>query len=162
MIDFLIRFAIERRGVVMTVMLALVLLGIWNYQRLPIDAVPDITNVQVQINTQAAGYTPLEVEQRITYPIETAITEPEDGLHAAIVAVPVALDRVVGLALGRQGHVRDDVPVTGEAIQVDGVGARQRWRALRRGGAADDQRRGQERGSAGKLVHASPRGSLSS
>lgn len=74
MIDFLIRFAIERRGVVMTVMLALVLLGIWNYQRLPIDAVPDITNVQVQINTQAAGYTPLEVEQRITYPIETAIT----------------------------------------------------------------------------------------
>ncbi len=74
MIDFLIRFAIERRGVVMTAMLALVLLGIWNYQRLPIDAVPDITNVQVQINTQAAGYTPLEVEQRITYPIETAIT----------------------------------------------------------------------------------------
>ncbi|RYZ86254.1 MAG: CusA/CzcA family heavy metal efflux RND transporter, partial [Moraxellaceae bacterium] len=43
------------------------------YQRLPIDAVPDITNVQVQINTQAMGYTALEVEQRITYPVETAM-----------------------------------------------------------------------------------------
>jgi heavy metal efflux system protein len=48
-------------------------LGVWNYQRLPIDAVPDITNVQVQINTQAPGYSPLEVEQRITFPVETAI-----------------------------------------------------------------------------------------
>src|SRR3546814_2246934 len=47
--------------------------GIWSYQRLPIDAVPDITNVQVQINTAAAGYSPLEVEQRITYLVETAI-----------------------------------------------------------------------------------------
>ena len=74
MLESLLRFAIARRGVVMTLMLALVALGIYNYQRLPIDAVPDITNVQVQINTQAAGYTPLEVEQRITVPIETAIT----------------------------------------------------------------------------------------
>ncbi|PRD37024.1 UNVERIFIED_CONTAM: czcA [Trichonephila clavipes] len=47
--------------------------GIWSYQKLPIDAVPDITNTQVQINTQANGYTALEVEQRITYPIETAM-----------------------------------------------------------------------------------------
>src|SRR5260221_331325 len=48
-------------------------LGIYNYQRLPIDAVPDITNVQVQINTQASGYSPLETEQRVTYPIETVM-----------------------------------------------------------------------------------------
>ena len=41
--------------------------------RLPIDAVPDITNVQVQINTQAPGYSPLETEQRITFPVETAM-----------------------------------------------------------------------------------------
>ncbi|WP_420466264.1 efflux RND transporter permease subunit [Panacagrimonas sp.] len=74
MLESLLRFAIARSGVVMTLMLALTALGIYNYQRLPIDAVPDITNVQVQINTQAAGYTPLEVEQRITVPIETAIT----------------------------------------------------------------------------------------
>lgn len=48
-------------------------IGVWSYQRLPIDAVPDITNVQVQINTQAPGYSPLEVEQRITFPVETTI-----------------------------------------------------------------------------------------
>ncbi len=53
--------------------LAVAVLGIYNYQRLPIDAVPDITNVQVQINTEAPGYSPLEVEQRITFPIETAM-----------------------------------------------------------------------------------------
>lgn len=53
--------------------LALAALGLYNYQRLPIDAVPDITNVQVQINTEALGYSPLEAEQRITFPIETAL-----------------------------------------------------------------------------------------
>jgi cobalt-zinc-cadmium resistance protein CzcA len=53
--------------------LAIAVLGLWNYQRLPIDAVPDITNVQVQINTEAPGFSPLEVEQRITFPIETAL-----------------------------------------------------------------------------------------
>tara|TARA_R110001599_G_scaffold85747_3_gene230031 strand:- start:18021 stop:21101 length:3081 start_codon:yes stop_codon:yes gene_type:complete len=48
--------------------------GVWSYQHLPIDAVPDITNVQVQINTVAPGYSPLETEQRITYPVETALS----------------------------------------------------------------------------------------
>nr|MDQ2659197.1 CusA/CzcA family heavy metal efflux RND transporter [Verrucomicrobiota bacterium] len=48
-------------------------LGLHNYQRLPIDAVPDITNVQVQINTSAPGYSPLEAEQRVTFPVETAM-----------------------------------------------------------------------------------------
>ncbi|TDR44930.1 cobalt-zinc-cadmium resistance protein CzcA [Tahibacter aquaticus] len=74
MIEAILRFSIARRGLVMVLMLGLIGLGIYHYGRLPIDAVPDITNVQVQINTQAAGYTPLEVEQRITVPIETAIT----------------------------------------------------------------------------------------
>ncbi|HVJ61157.1 MAG TPA: CusA/CzcA family heavy metal efflux RND transporter [Tahibacter sp.] len=74
MIDAVLRFSIARRGLIMVLMLGFVALGIYHYQRLPIDAVPDITNVQVQINTQAPGYTPLEVEQRITVPIETAIT----------------------------------------------------------------------------------------
>ncbi|HEY8386933.1 MAG TPA: CusA/CzcA family heavy metal efflux RND transporter [Porticoccaceae bacterium] len=54
-------------------MLVLVGVGVWSFQRLPIDAVPDITNVQVQINTEAPGYSPLEVEQRITFPVETAL-----------------------------------------------------------------------------------------
>jgi cobalt-zinc-cadmium resistance protein CzcA len=73
MIDALLRFSIARRWVVLFLVAALAVFGVWNYQRLPIDAVPDITNVQVQINTQAPGYSPLEVEQRITYPVETAI-----------------------------------------------------------------------------------------
>jgi cobalt-zinc-cadmium resistance protein CzcA len=73
MIDALLRFSIARRWVVLFLVLAVGGLGIWNYQRLPIDAVPDITNVQVQINTSAPGYSPLEVEQRITYLVETAI-----------------------------------------------------------------------------------------
>ncbi|MGQ8877105.1 CusA/CzcA family heavy metal efflux RND transporter [Delftia sp. NA_296.1] len=73
MFERIIRFAIEQRWLVLLAVLAIAGLGIYNYQRLPIDAVPDITNVQVQINTQASGYSPLETEQRITYPIETVM-----------------------------------------------------------------------------------------
>ena len=73
MFEKLIRFAIDHRWLVLLTTLAMAALGIYNYQRLPIDAVPDITNVQVQINTAAPGYSPLESEQRITFPIETAM-----------------------------------------------------------------------------------------
>lgn len=73
MIESILRAAIARRWLVLAAVLALIILGLWNYQRLPIDAVPDITNVQVQINTEAPGYSPLETEQRITYPVETAL-----------------------------------------------------------------------------------------
>jgi heavy metal efflux system protein len=73
MIDGLIQFSIERRWIVLFLVLIASALGIWNYQRLPIDAVPDITNVQVQINTEAPGYSPLEAEQRITFAVETAM-----------------------------------------------------------------------------------------
>ncbi|MFS2213188.1 efflux RND transporter permease subunit [Telluria sp. Tellsp104] len=74
MFQQLIAFAIARRWLVVLAVLALAGLGVYNYQRLPIDAVPDITNVQVQINTAAQGYSPLEVEQRITFPIESAMS----------------------------------------------------------------------------------------
>lgn len=73
MIDAILRGSIERRYLVMTLMLAVIGIGVWSYQHLPIDAVPDITNVQVQINTEAPGYSPLEAEQRITFPVETAL-----------------------------------------------------------------------------------------
>jgi cobalt-zinc-cadmium resistance protein CzcA len=73
MVDAFLRFAIARRWVVLFMVLVIAGVGAWSYQRLPIDAVPDITNVQVQINTSAPGYSPLEVEQRITYLVETAI-----------------------------------------------------------------------------------------
>lgn len=73
MIDAFLRFSIARRWLVMLLVILVAALGIWNFQRLPIDAVPDITNVQVQINTQPSGYSPLEVEQRITFLIETSL-----------------------------------------------------------------------------------------
>lgn len=73
MFDQLIRFSINQRWLVILIVLGIAVLGVFSYQKLPIDAVPDITNIQVQINTSAPGYAPLETEQRITYPIETAM-----------------------------------------------------------------------------------------
>lgn len=73
MFERLIQFAIEQRIIVMLAVLLMAGIGIASYQKLPIDAVPDITNVQVQINSSAAGFSPLETEQRITFPIETAM-----------------------------------------------------------------------------------------
>ena len=73
MFEQIVRFSIERRFLMMSLVLLLVAAGLWSYQRLPIDAVPDITNVQVQINTEAAGFSPLETEQRITFPVESAL-----------------------------------------------------------------------------------------
>lgn len=73
MLEKTIRAAIAHRWLVLVLMLGVSALGIWNYGRLPIDAVPDITNVQVQVNTEAPGYSPLEAEQRVTYPVETAL-----------------------------------------------------------------------------------------
>jgi cobalt-zinc-cadmium resistance protein CzcA len=73
MLEQILRFAIHQRWLVLLAVLGMAALGVYNYQRLPIDAVPDITNVQVQVNTEAPGYSPLEAEQRITFPIETAM-----------------------------------------------------------------------------------------
>ncbi len=74
MIDRLVAFSLAQRWLVLIAVIALTALGLYNYQKLPIDAVPDITNVQVQINTEAPGYSPLEAEQRITFAIETAMS----------------------------------------------------------------------------------------
>jgi len=73
MLEKIIAQSIRHRWIVMIAVIAVSALGIWSFTRLPIDAVPDITNVQVQINTEAPGYSPLEAEQRITFPVETAL-----------------------------------------------------------------------------------------
>ncbi|VXC47796.1 RND divalent metal cation efflux transporter [Pseudomonas sp. 8Z] len=73
MFERIIQFAIEQRFLVLLAVLAMAGVGVASYQKLPIDAVPDITNVQVQISTAADGFSPLETEQRITFPIETAM-----------------------------------------------------------------------------------------
>lgn len=73
MIESILRLSITRRWLMLSMTLVVIGMGLWSYQKLPIDAVPDITNVQVQINTVAPGYSPLETEQRITFPVETAL-----------------------------------------------------------------------------------------
>ncbi|TXH86053.1 MAG: CusA/CzcA family heavy metal efflux RND transporter [Pseudomonas sp.] len=73
MFERIIRFCIEQRWLVMLAVLAMAALGAYSYTKLPIDAVVDISNVQVVVNSQAPGYSPLETEQRVTYPIETVM-----------------------------------------------------------------------------------------
>lgn len=72
--DRIIQFSINNAIWVMMFVVAWIGVGIYSYQKLSIDAVPDITNIQVQINSQANGFTAPEVEQRITYPIENAMS----------------------------------------------------------------------------------------
>ena len=73
MLERILRLSIRHRGLVVVATVAAALWGLYNYTRLAIDAVPDITNVQVQINTEAPGYSPFEAEQRVTYLVETAM-----------------------------------------------------------------------------------------
>ncbi len=73
MLERIIRAAISHRWLTLVFALAVAALGLHSYSLLPIDAVPDITNVQVQINTEAPGYSPQEVERLLTYPIENAL-----------------------------------------------------------------------------------------
>jgi len=73
MLEAIVRIALARRWLVLGATLVAAGIGAYSFTQLPIDAVPDITNVQVQINTEAPGYSPLESEQRITFPIETAL-----------------------------------------------------------------------------------------
>jgi heavy metal efflux system protein len=73
MLERLIRFAIEHCMLIVLLTMAAAGLGMYTLQRLPIDAVPDITNKQVQINTEAAALSPVEIEKQVTFPIETAL-----------------------------------------------------------------------------------------
>ena len=73
LLERIIAAAIQFRWVILAAVVLLCAIGAWSFQRLPIDATPDITNVQVQINSEAAGFSPLEAEQRVTFPVETAI-----------------------------------------------------------------------------------------
>jgi len=73
MFDQIVKFSIKNRWLVLIVFLFIGAFGVYNYFKLPIDAVPDITNVQVQINSEAQGLSPTEMESQVTYPIETAL-----------------------------------------------------------------------------------------
>jgi cobalt-zinc-cadmium resistance protein CzcA len=72
-LERLLQGSIRHRWLVLLATFVMASVGLYHARSLPIDAVPDITNVQVQVNTEAPGYTPLEAEQRITFPVETAM-----------------------------------------------------------------------------------------
>ena len=73
MLERLLLFSIKQRWLMIGFAVVISIIGIRSLLKLPIDAVPDITNVQVQVNSEAQGYSPFEVEQRITFPVETAM-----------------------------------------------------------------------------------------
>jgi cobalt-zinc-cadmium resistance protein CzcA len=73
MANRIIRFGVHQRLLMVLAGIGVVALGVWNFTRLPIDAVPDITNKQVQINTAVTGLSPVEIEKQITFPIEWAM-----------------------------------------------------------------------------------------
>ncbi len=73
MLEKILHFSIQRSAIVIVLVLGVSVIGGWSFTKLPIDAVPDITNVQVMVNTEAPGFTPLEIEQRISYPLENAM-----------------------------------------------------------------------------------------
>ena len=73
MIDSILKVSVRARWTIVAVVAAIAAIGAWQLTRLPIDATPDITNKQVQINAAAANLGPVEVEKRVTYPIETAL-----------------------------------------------------------------------------------------
>ena len=90
MLESILRFSLARRGLVLSVVAILIGLGLWNFTRLPIDAVPDITNSQVQVITNSPSMAPQEVEQFITLPIEMAMANIRQRFE---------------LAYGRRGNV---------------------------------------------------------
>ncbi|WP_395144035.1 efflux RND transporter permease subunit [Armatimonas sp.] len=73
MIEAIVKFSLKQRAVVLILSALLLGLGIWNAQQLPIDAVPDITNVQVQVNVTAPSLGAEEVERQLTFPLEIAL-----------------------------------------------------------------------------------------
>lgn len=70
MLNQILEFSVHRRLLVIVATLGLVGIGVWSAMRLPIDAVPDITNIQVQVNTEVPALAPEEIEKLVTFPIE--------------------------------------------------------------------------------------------
>jgi cobalt-zinc-cadmium resistance protein CzcA len=73
LIEHIIDFSVRRRWLILLIAFAAAVSGFWSLTKLPIDAVPDITNVQVQINATAPALTPIEIEKQVTVALETAL-----------------------------------------------------------------------------------------
>jgi cobalt-zinc-cadmium resistance protein CzcA len=122
MLDRILRFSATHPLLILIGVLLLVLAGLDAFRRLPIDAVPDVTNNQVQILTSAPALTPLEIERQVTFPIETALaglTGVEEirslskfGLSAVTVVFDDDMDiyRARQLVFERLAAARDQIP----------------------------------------------------
>ena len=108
MINALIRFAVNQRLLVMLAVALMAGAGVYSLRRLPIDAVPDVTNVQVQVLTSAPSLAPLEIERQITFPVEVAmsglpdIEEIRSVSKFGLSAVTVVFDDSVDTYFARQ------------------------------------------------------------
>lgn len=128
MIESILQLSIRRRGLVMLATLVIAAIGAFSFLQLPIDAVPDITNVQVIVNVEAPGYTPLEAEQRITVPLETAmaglprLSYTRSLSRYGLAQVTVVFEDGTDIYFARQLvaermlAVRSDLPVGREAV----------------------------------------------
>jgi cobalt-zinc-cadmium resistance protein CzcA len=122
MINALIRFAVRQRLLVMLMVAIMIGAGVYSLRNLPIDAVPDVTNVQVQILTSAPALGPLEIERQITFPVEVAmsglpgVTEfrslSKPGISAVTVVFTDATDIYFArqLVMERLAQAREEIP----------------------------------------------------
>lgn len=122
MINALIRFAVSQRLLVLLMVLIMSGAGVYSLINLPIDAVPDVTNVQVQVLTAAPSLAPLEIERQITFPVEVAMSGLPNieeirsvskfGLSAVTVVFHDSVDTYFArqLVLERLSQAREQIP----------------------------------------------------
>lgn len=122
MIDWLIKFAVSQRLFVLLLVAIMIGAGVYSFGRLPIDAVPDVTNVQVQVLTAAPSLAPLEIERQITFPVEVAMSGLPDieeirsvskfGLSAVTIVFHDSVDIYFArqLVLERLAQAREQIP----------------------------------------------------
>ena len=122
MINALIRFSVSQRLIVLVLVAVMSAAGIYSLLNLPIDAVPDVTNVQVQVLTSAPSLAPLEIERQVTFPVETAMSGIPDieeirsvskfGLSAVTIVFEDSVDIYFArqLVLERLSQAREQIP----------------------------------------------------
>jgi Cu/Ag efflux pump CusA len=130
MINGLIHFAVSQRLLVMLMVAIMIGAGVYSIQSLPIDAVPDVTNVQVQILTSAPALAPLEIERQVTFPVETAMAGlpgvgeirslSKPGISAITVVFTDSTDIYFArqLVLERLSQAREQIPASVRSPQM--------------------------------------------
>jgi len=121
----IIKFSLENKLIIGIGVLGLIIIGLYSATKIPLDAVPDITNNQVQIVTSAPTFAPQEVEQLITYPLESGMTNIPDVIEVRSISryglsvITVVFEDAVELMLARQ-YVQEQLNVA-KAELPDGI-----------------------------------------